>query len=95
MYKRTIPGIIFSKSVEMTLLLRYNKTQGVICLEKKKLNLGSFGAGITAGGIILLAGIIPSLFKGEEGSFSSLLIALGVICLGLAIHKYLGKKKDV
>lgn len=78
----------------MTLLLRYNKTQGVICLEKKKLNLGSIGAGITAGGIILLAGIIPTLFKGEEGSLSSFFIALGIICLGIVIHKYLGKKKD-
>lgn len=64
-------------------------------MKKKKLNLGSFGAGISAGGIILAVGVLPSVFKGEEGSISSLLIALGIACVGVAIHKFLGKNKDV
>ena len=40
-------------------------------------------------------GILPYLFKGEEGSLTSFLMGLAIICAGLLIHKFLGKKKDV
>lgn len=55
--------------------------------KKKKMSLTSFGAGICGGGIVLLAGILPSLFKGAEGSFKTTLICVAIVIVGLLIHK--------
>ena len=60
--------------------------------KKKKLNLKSFAAGITAGGLILVAGSITSLFNKAKNSLIVLLISIGVVLLGLALYKLLSKR---
>ena len=61
--------------------------------KKKKLSLTSFAAGITAGGLILVAGSITSIFNKVKGSISTLLISIAIVCAGIALYKILSKKK--
>lgn len=61
--------------------------------KKKKLNLTSFAAGITAGGLILVAGSITSIINKAKNSFITLLISIGVVVFGLLLYKFLLKRK--
>ena len=60
--------------------------------KKRRINPASFGAGVTAGGLVLVAGALPPLFKGEEGSILRLIICVAIVFAGLALHKYSVKK---
>lgn len=65
--------------------------------KKKKWSLKSFGAGMCGGGIVLLAGVLPSLFNGTEGSFKTTLICIVIIIVGFFMHRFgknIEKKKE-
>ena len=61
--------------------------------KKKKFNLTSFAAGITAGGLVLVAGSITSIIDKAKNSLFALLVSVGIVVFGLLLYKFLMKRK--